>query len=325
MKVASNICRLLLGAIFTFSALVKANDPMGTIFKIEDYFAAWSLPISQDSALIFAAILMLIEFGLGILLILNLWSKLSAKIAIAFMAVMTVLTLWLALTNAVDDCGCFGDVIVLTNWQTFAKNVIFLAMATIVVLRTKQKTVYPSKAKCFLSGAMVVFCLFAAHSYFYLPAIDFSPYKIGSNINSKMELPPDGSMPEITDFYIESSDGDDITDSILNEESVCLLTAPFLQEASKAHYHDINKAYELSVESGHRFYCLTASSDEEIEKWQEQTQAKYPFARMDDVTLKTMVRSNPGLMVLNHGIVVCKFSNWQIKASEIMKILNHKN
>ncbi len=321
MKVASNICRLLLGAIFTFSALVKANDPMGTIYKIEDYFAAWSLPIGQDSVLIFAAILMLIEFALGILLFLNLWGKLSAKIALAFMAVMTMLTLWLALTNAVDDCGCFGDVIVLTNWQTFAKNVIFLVMAAIVVLCTKQKPVCLPKAKWLVSGAMIVFCLFAAHSYFYLPAIDFSQYKIDSNIKSKMELPPDGSMPEITDFYIESMDGEDITDSILNEETICLLIAPFLQEAAKAHHPDINEVYELCTERGCKFYCLTASSDEEIEKWQQQTHAKYSFARMDDVTLKTMVRSNPGLMILNHGNIVCKLSNWKIKTANIYKTL----
>lgn len=321
MKVVSNICRLLLGAIFTFSALVKANDPMGTIYKIEDYFAAWSLPIGQDSALILAAILMLIEFALGILLLLNIWGKLSAKIALAFMAIMTVLTLWLALTNAVDDCGCFGDVIVLTNWQTFAKNVIFLAMAAIVVFCTKQKSISLSKAKWVLSGVMAVFCLLAAHSYFYLPAIDFSPYKISTNIKSKMELPSDGSMPEITDFYIESLDSEDITDSILNEESVCLLITPFLQEASKAHCTDINKVYELDAESGYKFYCLTASSDEEIEKWQEQTHAKYPFARMDDVTLKTMVRSNPGVMILNHGVIVCKLSNWQIKTANTYKTL----
>ena len=302
----------MLGATFTFSGLVKANDPMGTIYKIEDYFAAWSLHINQDSAMIFAIILMMAEFILGIMLIFNIANRLTAKATLILMSAMTVLTLWLALTNAVDDCGCFGDVIVLTNWQTFIKNIVLLAMAVIIVSNTKQKCISLTKAKWFMIGGTVAYLLFAAYNYFCLPAIDFSPYKVGSNIKEKMELPENRNMPEIIDFYIETLNGEDMTEAILAEDTVCLLAMPFIQEASQVRCSSINEFYQACEDNGIKFCCLTASSDDEIKKWKEHTHAQYPFARMDDVTLKTMVRSNPGLIILNYGTVINKYSNWQI-------------
>ena len=133
-KFVVNLCRLLLAAVFILSGFVKAVDPRGTQYKIEDYAQALGLDqlLSSTAALIMSVGLSAIEFCLGIFLLFAIRRRLVSRLALLMLAVMTPLTLWLALTNPISDCGCFGDALVLTNWQTFLKNVVLLVAAIVV-------------------------------------------------------------------------------------------------------------------------------------------------------------------------------------------------
>jgi hypothetical protein len=255
----------------------------------------------------------------------------------------------------VSDCGCFGDALVLNNWETFGKNVVLLAMS-LVVLKWR-KRLFPLVTIRFdwvigLYGFLYIFCM-TIYNYRELPIFDFRPYHIGSNIKLGMEIPegeeptvyetrfvlqkdglkkeftlenyPDstwtfvdsktvvkekGYEPPIHDFsMINYEDGEDITEQVLaNEGYIFLLVAHQLQLADDSKIDLINELYDYCLEQGYGFYCLTSSSDDEILKWQENTGAEYPFCLMDNITLKTMIRSNPGLMLLKKGVVVNKWS-----------------
>ena len=129
MYIIVNVCRLLVAAIFVLSGLVKFIDPTGTAYKIQDYFIAFGLGTSAGSLLptVLAVVLAVAEFCLGIYLLFGIRRRVTTYLLLAFTLVYTPLTLWLALTNAVADCGCFGDAVKLTNWQTFWKNAVLLA------------------------------------------------------------------------------------------------------------------------------------------------------------------------------------------------------
>lgn len=291
MKVVEKICRLLLGVVFVFSGLVKLNDPHGTQYKIEDYFAACSLRIDENLALILAVALALLELGIGIAALYGSCKKLNGWLAFIFMLIMTPITLWLALKNPISDCGCFGDAIVLTNWQTFFKNVILLFAATICFIayfKEKNKRLWVPVV------TVVAGLVMAIYSLQNLPFVDFRPYKVGADIHN------------VDNFFVEQ-DGDDITADLLDNDSVTyLLVAPYLHSCDKEKKAECNKLYEYCQKSGYRFLCLTASGEEEIEQWKKDTSASYPFCFADDIELKTMVRANPGIVVLKRGVVIEK-------------------
>ena len=123
--IIGSIARTLLALTFLFSGFVKAVDPLGTVYKIEDYLKAFGgfandlLPLAGTAAVC----LIVVEWLLGVCMLANVRTRWTSWIALLFYLVMTPLTLWIALTNPISDCGCFGDALVLTNWQTFWKNV----------------------------------------------------------------------------------------------------------------------------------------------------------------------------------------------------------
>ncbi len=130
-KVWVNLCRFLLGALFIFSGFVKAVDPLGFFYKIQDYLTAFGMIswFPSYAPLLVGIVLSAIEFSVGVFLFLGIRRKVASALALLLMVVMTPLTLYLALANPVSDCGCFGDAWILTNWQTFGKNVVLLVAA----------------------------------------------------------------------------------------------------------------------------------------------------------------------------------------------------
>ena len=135
MKIAVNACRLLLAVVFIFSGFVKADDPNGTVYKLQDYLAALGMTSVPELALLVASVgLSFVEFTMGISLLFGISRRPTARLSAAFMTVMTILTAYIFIFNPIEDCGCFGDAVVLTNGQTFAKNIILLA-AAIVIMR----------------------------------------------------------------------------------------------------------------------------------------------------------------------------------------------
>ena len=355
--IITTVCRFVLAVVFIFSGFVKAIDPLGTQYKIQDYLDAlgWTDVFPESIPFIAAALLGMLEFCLGVYLFFGIRRIIAPRAVVAVMAIMTPLTFWLALDNPVSDCGCFGDAIVLTNWETFGKNVVLLAMS-LVVLKWR-KRIFPLATTRFdwliaLYGFLYIFCM-TIYCYRHLPIFDFRPYYVGADIRQGMEIPegkeptefetrfvlqkdgvekeftlenyPDstwtfvdsrtvvkkkGYEPPIHDFsMIRYEDGEDITEQVLADERYTfLLVAHQLEQASDSRIDLINELYDYCLEYGYAFYCLTSSSDEDILKWQEDTGAEYPFCLMDNITLKTMVRSNPGLILLKKGVVIHKWN-----------------
>jgi len=353
-----NICRFLLSAVFIFSGFVKAVDPLGTQYKLQDYAEALGMAsllpdwLTLGTAVVLAAI----EFVLGILLLFAIQRRITSRVVLAFMAVMTLITLWVALWNPVEDCGCFGDAVKLTNGQTLAKNIVLLACAVVVARWPLMMPRLISKTNQWIVINYTIVFIFAMSiiSLYLLPMFDFRPYHIGADIRKGMEIPegaeqpefettfimkkngetreftlenyPDstwefvdrktrqtkaGYVPPIHDFSIElRPDGDDITDQILDDTGYTfLLIAPHLEQADETNFGSIEKIYEYAVEHDIPFYCLTASNDEGTNRWSERTGAEYPFCTTDPTTLKTIIRSNPGLLLVKGGKVVNKWSH----------------
>ncbi|MBR7031657.1 MAG: triose-phosphate isomerase [Prevotella sp.] len=356
-KIVVNIARLLLALTFILSGFVKAVDPLGTKYKISDYLTAMGLGQWMPDFLTLGAsvVLLAVEFMIGICLLFAIHRRLVSKLTLAIMVVMTALTLWLAIENPISDCGCFGDAIVLTNWQTFWKNMVLLA-ATLIIWRwpTDMIRLISASSQWIVFNFSTLFILFIAGWCLYdLPLFDFRPYHVGVNIQEGMEVPegaplpqfettfilekdglrqefttdnyPDstwtfidsktvqtaeGYVPPIHDFSILTNEGEDITEEVLSHQGYTfLLISPHLENADDSQLDLINQMYEYSKEQGYPFYCLTASTDKAISRWQEMTGADYPFCSTDEITLKTIIRSNPGLVLLKQGTVLHKWSH----------------
>lgn len=194
MKSIRNICRILLGLVFLVSGTLKAIDPLGTAYKFNDYFIALHMDFFIPYALLLAVLMNIAEFGVGFALVSGYKIKLSSLGALLFMLIFTPLTLWLALTNAVSDCGCFGDAIKLSNWGTFYKNILFLAMALFVFANNnkyeKSKTGDILQWAVLLIGALLPLLL-QVYTLKHLPLVDFRPWKVGNYIPDRMEeVPP---------------------------------------------------------------------------------------------------------------------------------------
>ena len=353
-----NTLRFVLAAVFIFSGFVKATDPLGTVYKLGDYAEAFGLgaAVPPHGVLLLAAMLLcLFEFVLGICLLFTIWRRTTLALTLAFLCFMTPLTLYLAVANPVADCGCFGDAIVLTNWQTFWKNVILLAI-TIPVLINNECLVrlIHRNTQWVISGfAIVSLGLFMRANLRHLPLIDFRPYHIGANFEASMAVPEDAPQPRYDTYFTLSKDGqvqeftlDDYPDStwtfvssrtVLREKGYeppihdfALIDSEgdditsdlfepgwrFLLVMNKLQYEDmldvINDLYDYATINDCPFYALTSATGADMEQWRDDTGANYDFYTADDITLKTIIRSNPGLLLVHDGTIVGKWSKHDI-------------
>ena len=322
-KIAVNICRLVLALTFIFSGFVKAVDPLGTQYKIQDYLTALGIGrmVPDFTTLATSVLLAATEFFLGICLLFAIRRRIVSKLVLIIMVVMTPLTLWLALSNPISDCGCFGDALVLTNWQTFWKNVILLGCAVVVWKWPLEmaRLISQSNQWIVMNYSLVFILLFiSGKSLYTLPQFDFRPYHIGADIRTGWQKMMEGEESPYQELFIEQlKDGEDITEQILNDKGYTfLLIAPHLEQADDSRLDEINQMYEYSIDNGYPFYCLTASGEKAIEKWCDLTGAEYEFCQTDDITLKTIVRSNPGLVLMKDGKVIRKWSHNNLPTEE---------
>ena len=314
-KVCVNVCRLVLAVTFILSGYVKAVDPIGSQYKIADYLEAMHLGgmLPDFVTLSVSVVQAAVEFCLGIFLLFAIQRRLTSRFILLIMVVMTPLTLWLALANPISDCGCFGDAIVLTNWQTFWKNVVLLACAVVVSWWPMEMFRFVSESNQWIvinySALFVIvtstFCLY------YLPVFDFRPYHAGVNLRQAWQQTMEGEDLPYADFFIEEADtGEDITEQVLDERGYTfLLVSPNLELADDSRLDLLNELYEYANEHSYPFYCLTSSTPQHIRHWQEKTGAEYPFCLTDGTTLKTVIRSNPGLLLLKDGVIIRKWSH----------------
>ena len=319
-KIIVNIARWLLAVVLIFSGYVKAVDPMGTSYKIRDYLDAARLAdyVPDVSVMILSVVLSAVEFLLGICLLFAIRRRLVSRLAVVLMTFMTLLTLWLAIANPISDCGCFGDAIVLTNWQTFLKNVVLLGAAAIVACYPLDMMRFVSRSNQWIVVNFSVVYIFATSgvSQYGLPQFDFRPYHIGTDLRAGWQRMMEEADSPYADFFIERVDnGEDITEQVLNDKGYTfLLVAPHLEDANDSRLDQINEVYEYAQENGYPFYCLTASTDKGINMWIGQTGAEYTFCHTDETTLKTVIRSNPGLVLLKDGTVIRKWGFRQLPA-----------
>lgn len=353
-----NVCRFVLAATFIFSGYVKAIDPLGTLYKLKDYAAAMSLNgLLPDWALVGVAIALgALEFALGVFMLFAVRRHVVSRITLAFMAAMTVLTLWIFVADPVKDCGCFGDALKLTNGETLMKNIVLIACAALVAWRPADMARFISRSNQWIVRYYTVAYIVITSVYclYTLPIFDFRPYHVGMNIKQGMEIPEGAEQPEfestfllrkngetreftldnypdstweyvdtrtvqtkkgyeppIHDFALTTCDtGEDITEQVLTKRGYTfLLVSPRLAVADDSNFGDIDQIYEYAEENGADFYCVTASANDEIERWRDLTGAEYQFCNADETTLKTMIRSNPGLMLLKDGTIIGKWSH----------------
>jgi len=353
--ILGSLARTLLALTFLFSGIVKAVDPLGTTYKIEDYlkaFGGWFtefLPLAEPAAIALIAI----EFVLGVCLLLNIKTNVTSWISLAFYLVMTPLTLYIALNNPVSDCGCFGDALILTNWQTFWKNVVLLALVIILLCCKKviRQTWSSWMEGVWFGLAISSIAFFMTWNLLHLPIWDFRPYKVGNYLPALMDYPEDaepdqyeisfvyakdgveqeftldnypkgdsswtfvrqnstlikkGYEPPIHDFEILDADYNDITYDILDsEEKVTLI---IMYDIKKADLKQLTKAWMLMqqrAEHGEKCYVVTGSGEEDIEA---SGLEREKVCTCDPVTLKTIVRANPGVIEIQNGTVINKYN-----------------
>lgn len=364
--VTINALRFALALVFAFSGFVKAVDPMGTVYKMADYADAFGLTMHPWMLLLGAWLLIIVEYVMGVALFFGLYRRFYLWLMIAFLGVMTPLTLVLALTNPVSDCGCFGDALVLTNWQTFGKNVVLLLMA-IVVLRCHKRIwrVISERTQWLIFVyALVAISVFMRYNMRHLPVLDFRPYAIGTNLIEGMTIPEDapqdeyetlfvlekdgeqrtftfddypdstwtfvkresrlvrqGYVPPIADFHLSTLEGEDVTWEVLDYPGYTFLVVSHeLRRANEGMLDVINDLYDYAKVGGHQFYMLTSSNAQSIAQWTERTGASYPYLNADDILLKTMVRANPGLIVLKEATIVGKWSAIDMPRDEQLSV-----
>ena len=360
LHITGSIARTLLALTFLFSGFVKAVDPLGTVYKIQDYLHEgfggvfqWAIPAAGVAAVCLIAL----EWLLGIAMLLNVRTQWTSWITLLFYCIMTPLTLYIAIANPVSDCGCFGDALVITNWQTFWKNIILLLLSICLVICRKaipelfswwMEIIITLAALGSVAGIM-------GYSYTHLPQIDFRPYKVGNHIPTLMEIPDDaevdqyeitliyakdgkeqtftlenypkgdpewtfvdqksvlikkGYVPPIHDFEIETLEGDYITQDILESEEPVTLVVMY--DLTKTDTTQLEKLMHM-IHEYPRVYFLTASGEEEIFAfaeelgWDEETTYS-TFCFTDPITLKTIVRANPGVIVVQNGTIIDKYN-----------------
>lgn len=367
LTIAVNVCRLLLAATFIFSGFVKANDPLGTAYKLEDYIHAMAWFTLPDTFLLgCAVILAFFEFTLGVSILFGMKRRATSVVTLIFMAVMTLLTVYIAIVNPVSDCGCFGDVLILSNGATLAKNIVLLAAAILVQRYYRlQKNFLGQSLKWFI--AFVTLCSiigYAIYCIVCLPVFDFRPYKIGTNLREAVvgasqqpkfdvaiiyekdgqtltltaedddpdstwtyvetrRIPRANTDLAIADFYVTNAENEDITSDILLDDGYTfLLIIPNLRNADEDCINKVNAIYEYTQDNQLGFYCLTASSDTQDHRyWRDHTGAEYDYSLAEERMLKTVVRGQPGLVLLHNGIILKKWSNYNLPEEEELKEL----
>ena len=312
----ANLCRLLLSVTFVFSGVVKLIDPRGTQYKIEDYAVAMGAYewLPADVPLAIAFVLAMFEFYLGFNLFFGIRRRTTTRLALCLMLLMTPVTLWLALTNAVGDCGCFGDALRLTNWQTFGKNALLLVAAVVAMCYYRLLTRFiTERNQWLLSLYAMVFALFLGlYNIRHLPVIDFRPFRIGTDLPKAMMAEWEGETEEFqyADFVLQTLQGEDITmDWLAQPGYKFLLVSPFLEQADDGTMDRINALYDYCQQQGYPFLAVTSSLQESIDRWKDLTGAEYDFVLCDGTMLKTVIRSNPGLLMLHDGVIYQKWAS----------------
>lgn len=350
MKILVGLSRIFVGVLFIISGLIKLNDPVGFSFKLEEYFSlgVLDLPLLMPYALSISIFVVVLEVLLGVMLLIGFRVKFTVWSLLPMIVFFTFLTFYSAYFNKVTDCGCFGDAVKLTPWESFAKDLVLLVLIVILVVGKKHITsIFGSKTKRVIVLASLVFCtIFAYYVLNHLPVVDFRPYKIGVNIEEGMGVPENapkavfeyawkfkigseekiivtngeyptvdgefidvetteiqkGYEPPIHDFTIEKN-GEDLTLALLGEDKLMMVVAYDLRKSHYDPFKEIKSVAEEAIRNGYKVIGMSASSSEQAATINTEYGLSFDFYFTDETTLKTIVRSNPGILVLEKGTI----------------------
>lgn len=356
--------RFFVGGLFIFSGLIKLNDPIGTKIKMEEYFEVfaedfgsffhhfipWSLEIGM--------IMIILELALGVAILIYWRMNLTTWVLLGLMVFFTFLTFYSAYFDKVTDCGCFGDAIKLTPWESFTKDIILMVFVLhLFWYRKSYKPVLQATIGNIVVAATVVICFtLGVYAIRHLPFIDFRAYRIGNNIPQQMiarEQPiieylfekdgkevrdtkfitdegykyisshilnEDKSKPKITDYSVSSPEGEDMTQYTFEGKKLLIV----IFDVSKASTKNISDIRELTNQLEGKVDCfvMTSSGSEAMEGFRHEHQLAVPYYYADATVLKTIIRSNPGIALWNNGTVL---GNWHHNdtptADEILSLL----
>lgn len=366
--IITHISRFLVGGLFIFSGFIKANDPLGFSYKLQEYFEVFKadsgLGIFESFAHIalpLAILLCVSEMALGFMLLVGYKRNLTLGLLFTQIAFFTFLTFYSACYNKVTTCGCFGDFLVLKPWTSFWKDVVLLMLITLLISGKEHvNELFSGLITMALSAiAIVLSFAFPIYAYRNLPPLDFRPYAIGMNIKDNMKAGSDYkpaeyesgfiyenlktheqkhfdmknypwqdtlnwkwvatdnilihdaiNPPKIVDFSISDMNGNDIKDSILNNKDYMFLLICYdltKTEDNETVHAKINDLYKLADADHVKLIALTAGDAKQIDNYKHTHQAMYDFANADGIVLKTMVRANPGLILIKDGTIIM---NW---------------
>lgn len=363
-KSGLTLCRELVGALFVFSSFTKGVDPLGTKYKMLDYFIAYDIQWLNDLALPLAIIMIMAEFIVGICLMLNLLPRLATLGATLLMIFFTITTYFDAKYNLVPDCGCFGTAIKMSNWQTFFKNLIIISILIPLIFNNKtfvNKRVTKLGQTLFTFIFMALFVGFEIYNVRHLPVIDFMEWKVGKDMKPVESDEPveiyltfknteTGEEQEYLSpnypwndsiwmsqwefvsqrqeggslsfgFSILNEDGDDFTDVLFDSEKLFVFVAPYLDELTEKDIKECQRIYDFANENGFNYLWITSVNPEYVHELQGKY---YMFDEVyygDELELKTMVRSNPGLMLMDNGVILDKWSKIDFPCEKEINLL----
>lgn len=347
MKIFAQISRVVVGLLFIFSGIIKLNDPIGTQYKLEEYFEVFAtdLPALHDFfmalvplALYFSVFLCTAEVVLGIALLVAYKPRTISWLLLAIIVFFTFLTFYSAYFNKVTDCGCFGAAIKLTPWTSFGKDIFLLVLILVIVY-------YRKKFKSYPTGIIVVISTLvslgvAVYALRHLPIIDLLPYRVGASIPAQMkpseplrylyifekegktleyEKYPSDTTLQFKEMVVLNEDAKPkITDyKVWNdagdftestfEGKKLFLIIKSLTDINTAALPDINKLINAVKSKGVEPVILTSGNSADIANFLSQHQLTAPYYYVDATVLKTISRSNPGLWLLKDGIVKGKW------------------
>jgi len=356
MKYIVQLSRVFVGILFIISGFIKLNDPLGFSYKLQEYFSTdvLNMPFLEPYALGISVFVVVLEVVLGVFLLIGYKKKFTIWMLLGMIVFFTFLTFYSAYFDKVKDCGCFGDALKLTPWESFTKDVILLVFILILFYGQKYiKPLFKSLPNTIIALlSFIVSLWFAYDVLMHLPAIDFRAYKIGNNLSDEMAVPDDapkpiieytwkfnvngeekefvtngsypnvegdyigvetkeidsGYIPSIQDFTIESNE-EDLTSYFLEQENLVVFTMYNVYNAEEEGLLKIKTLSDKAIKKGYTVIGLSASGDEAKKQIQTKYNLNFNMYLCDEKVVKTIVRSNPGVFILNKGTVINK-AHW---------------
>lgn len=350
MKALVSISRIFVGVLFIISGFIKLNDPLGFSYKLQEYFSpdVLNLPFLEPYALGISVLVVVFEVVLGAFLLIGYKPKFTVWSLLLMILFFTFLTFYSAYFDKVKDCGCFGDALKLTPWESFTKDVVLLVF--ILILFAGLKYIQPVFGKMQTTSlallSFIVSLWFGYHVLEHLPSIDFRAYKIGSNVSEGMSIPEDapkpvleyswkfningedkiivtdgsyptvegdfisvetevlqeGYTPPVVDFSIETDD-EDMTAVFLSEENLIVVVSYSLEKIERGGALKLKALQDQAIKKGYKIIGLTASGDDTKQRIKDAYNINFEWYLCDEKALKTVVRSNPGVLELDNGTI----------------------